>query len=86
VVAHDRVVCGLHLFKPREVAPGHLALVGLGTSGPGPLQARVAIAPLGIGAPLAKLMEPAGPDTPHAWLGAVRAVGDPLVQEAHLRR
>ena len=36
VVAHERVVFGLNFCNPRAVAPAHLAIVGLGTSGTGP--------------------------------------------------
>jgi hypothetical protein len=80
VVEHEMVVCGLNFFTAPEVAPGHVAIVGRGTSGAWPFRSLGERAQRGSGSPRATLMAPYGADTTKAVLCAVIAIGDHVGQ------
>ena len=75
-VADNSRLAGRHPLKARPVRPMHLAVVWLWTARAGTWRTILAIAEVGIMAPLATLMERDGPAPLEELLCAVIAIGD----------
>src|SRR5918999_6279662 len=66
--------------------PVDFAIVGLLTTWTWAFRTLVEITQMGIGSPLANLMQPQGPHTGNEFLFAVSAIGDDITQEAQVMR
>lgn len=82
----DGFVCGLEALKARSGAPLALAILGLVAPWPWALGTLLAIAHMGLGTPLAKLLPCQSAHASNTFLLAVRPIGDHGTQAAQVVR